>query len=334
MKKGSGLTVVLPLAVALVGIGMFSARADGLNRNWVPAAAKWVVHVDMERLMKSETGGYLFEPASDPQVQAKLEVARRLLGIDPLKDLASVTLYGLKPGDREVVAIVKGNLDPAAVETFLKAGEGYEALSCGKHAVHKWLDKNRGNRPGYIAFPMDRAAVMAGSIESLQTALDVLDGKGETIAKGSALAEFEGPADALITAAGVKFAESPQPAQGGQPSMFQNMDSFSLAVWETAGTVSLALKLSVNPPENAAQVEQVIRGMIAFALLSREQNPGMTAIAQSCTVESKAGVVSVKFSHPAKALGELIKAARAKKPGQAENAGETEKPADAAPAQP
>jgi hypothetical protein len=88
MKPTLLLTTLLGCA------GMFSvAHAGGLNPSNVSADAKWLLHYDADAARSSEISELMIEKLSDID-RRRIRAVERLLSIDPLEGIKSVTLHG------------------------------------------------------------------------------------------------------------------------------------------------------------------------------------------------------------------------------------------------
>lgn len=301
MRKYCGIM----LAVAVLAAGQ--ARADGFSKDSVSATAKWVVHLDVSKFTASQFGTLVTNDLQTGALKDKLEVARRTFQVDPLRDLSCVTLYGTGYSTQSVVAIVMGNFNPESIEVCFRAMESYEATAYGDRKIHKVVDKKRG-APRYICFAHKGAAVIGDNVDRVKDAVDVLDGKKASL---KTVAGVRG----MDSAAAFVLASAAKDENGNigraQASVLKNADWLTLSVGETAGIMDLALQLGINTPENAAQIEQVVRGMVAFATLSKDPNSGAFDLSKSLSVANENGVVTVKVSGSSQDLYKAIKARQA-----------------------
>jgi len=78
------------------------------------------------------------------------------------------------------------------------------------------------------------------------------------------------------------------------------------------------MRLCTESPETAAQIEQVVRGMIAAASLAKDKSPELAAILKGASVASDGSSVSAKLSCPVAQACSLIKdqAAKARAKGK------------------
>ena len=71
-------------------------RAEPLERRQLPATAAWFVHIDLESAKTSTLAQALREIGiKQPGASEALSKVQDALGIDPARDIRSLTLYGV-----------------------------------------------------------------------------------------------------------------------------------------------------------------------------------------------------------------------------------------------
>lgn len=296
------------LVVGLAAVATMQATAGGLQRQQVAANSAWVVHMDIEQFNKTQMASLVAEDATNIEAQVAMGFLRTALDLDPLKDLTSATIYGDIPGSHEGVALVRGRLNVPHIETTLKADANYDQLTYNGRILHKWVDRNKG-KPGVVAFVGENLAVLGPSFDKVKAALDVIDGRAPCLQENG-LRGLDSPDAYLLVSSTQTESGAAQPPRS---TMFQNAEWMTLSLGETAGQASGTLTLAAKTPENAAQIEQVVRGMIAFMLLSKEQNPAVAEMAQGLSVTSQNNIITVQMSGSARALHDVMKAQGARR---------------------
>ena len=271
------------LAGAVVAMAAGVVSADGLKKQDVAAGVRWVAHMDVERFLKSEIGAKLSDVSANPQAKAKIDFLKTCFGVDPLKDLSGITLYGQEYGDKAGVAVIRGTFDVDKLDALIKAGEGHEETAYGNRVIRKWVDKEKG-KPGYICFAAKGIAVVGPEVDKVKAAIDVLDGKADNLSKYSNLKGALASKDSFLLVQAVKGTNGI--GDRANAAILQNTDWLALSIGELAGQVEAALSLGSDSPENAAKIEQVVRGMVAFMTLGNEQNPKIADLAKGVKVES------------------------------------------------
>jgi hypothetical protein len=141
MPKPKRSILSLAAALALTGV----AAAAPLDAKAVPADAKWVVHVDVDALAKSETWK-LVEPrlAARPNYGKSKAEIERLFAAQLPRDLRDVTLFGPGAGEADAVVVVRAAVDQERVKTLLSLNESYTTQTIGGQTVHGWRDEGKG----------------------------------------------------------------------------------------------------------------------------------------------------------------------------------------------
>ena len=103
-----------------------TSLAGPLNKQQIASGAKWLLHGDMEGLMASKVGQKIQQEAQKPGAAQILEGIKTIYGINPLTDIKSVTLYGMKVGSDDGVALIRANVDREKLVNLLKLNPDYK----------------------------------------------------------------------------------------------------------------------------------------------------------------------------------------------------------------
>ena len=200
----AGLSLVLALALTL--------RADPLDRRRLPAGATWFIHLDVDAAKASTLGQSLRDEwLKQPPVADAISKARAATGMDPMREIQSVTLYGLAFSPDQTVLIVHGNVNRPHLELLLKALPDYHAETAGGHEVYSWTERKPESgdstctRSG--AFYGTDKIVISPSTAALVTALEVLDGKSPALGADSQLLALA-PEGTIVQAAVTGLADA------------------------------------------------------------------------------------------------------------------------------
>src|SRR5687767_3672777 len=93
---------------ALVVLTMVPVLAGGLNRNFVPADAKWLLHLDGEAFRKTKLGAAIIDEKLETHVRRVESDAKSDFSFS-FKTITSVTAFGTKmgEGDHEATLVVE-----------------------------------------------------------------------------------------------------------------------------------------------------------------------------------------------------------------------------------
>ena len=261
MRKVMWTLAVLALATTAV--------AGPINAKDVPPAAKWVAHLDVQGLVNSQFGQWVLGQLREKeQLDSKLQGFVSIFGFDPVKDIASVTIYGTEYSPASAVIIFKGKWDKEKLLGLLKQNPGFGESAYGQHTIEKWTQnaedaQDDGVRHG--AFHGDGTAVISRSEAAVKAALDALDGKtAGTVEVVPAM----GPGVFLLVAA----KEFALPANADpKAAVLKRIAGGTLMAGENGDTVFVNAKLNTRKPQDAQRVRQMLDGGLAFLSLVAEQ---------------------------------------------------------------
>src|SRR5437763_1617142 len=102
------------VAACGVGVGVGVSWAGPLDRAVVDRDATWMFHVDVEAGLSSTLGGLAKEKIAEEGARPGEDLIKKF-GVDPLKDIKGLTMYGFKAGEDDGVAVIETT---AAVDTL------------------------------------------------------------------------------------------------------------------------------------------------------------------------------------------------------------------------
>lgn len=275
-----------------------------LPREYVPASASLVAHIDLVRLQRTT----IWRVFSELHGEEALAEARAELGVDPLELVRSVTAYG-RGGEPECVVVVAIPAIEAALRRFEEEGAidhfevgGLPLFSLGNDAVGFLAEDGADTRVLVVA--EDRETVLAGArvvlgeADSLADApdsklhLEPVEGSFLSLATSGVLPgmnEFEPASQVLGLAQGVQF-----------------------DLGEAGGSLFAHLSLDTGSVETARDVSDMVTGLLAMARLATQTNEEVPHEAQellrALAVRSRGGVVSVDFEYATESLLGLLQA--------------------------
>ena len=291
-------TLALSLATAFISF------AGPLQKEQIPAGAKWLLHLDVENGLKTQLGTFL---GGEIGKQLLTPIANLRDYFDVRLDwrkFQSFTAYGMgfeERADAAGVLIVKSSQDlPAMLDQVIAKFE--EAAGPGHGALRK---KKEGGATVYVlkkevfgAAGKGGVFVLSKSIAKLTEALDVLEGNASHLGAAKTFAAFPQPSASFFfigLADGFNNASNLPP----QARVLKNSTGGQFAVGEKAGQVFLNLALSVKDDESTAQIQQVFQGLLALATLNQDKNKELARLAQSIKVSTNSTLVNVSLELPA-----------------------------------
>lgn len=281
-----------------------AAVSGPLVREHVPSNAQWIVHVNIDAFLTSVPGTLLQKDMPEDQ-KAKINAMAQLLGTDVIKDIHGITLYGSEAGDENATALFYGKFDRQKLLAVLALNEAFSQGEYNGHSLYYWADA-KGGKKQVGTFAADNMIVIGQQESSIVTALDVLDGSIERLSS-----QPENPMYKLTTAPSKTIflavaREIPALLQNNeQAAILKNSKYLSVACSETAGDMTLDIHMEVQDEVMATQVEQVVRGMIAFASIGQGDNPEIAALLNTVTLTREAKGLDLHVQYPSAKLYEI-----------------------------
>ena len=273
MLKRALLTLGLIAATAAVAV------ADPFEAKTVPADAKWVVHLDVDAIAASAFWPLIEQKINaDTNLQNGLQQFEMMAGMMVPQDLHAVTLYGRGFDGADVVIIAKARANQRQLLTMLQANPSFASAPHGSHQIISWEDKGKVIHGAF--FSSDRA-VIAQSNENVGKALDILDGKGEALKAGSALALPTGTGMLAGLASDSVTSLAKKPENQGNP-VFANLTSACITLTEQAGTVTAKGAFGTADEARAQQLKTVADGFKALGVMlavNENTDPKLKALA-------------------------------------------------------
>lgn len=300
MKK----TIFVCLAILTVS-GL--APAGALQEGHVRGDAKWLFHVNFDAFRSSEFGK-LVQSDMEAKYADKITALANLLGSDLTRDLRGVTLYGARAGEENASALFYGNYNKDKLLTLLVLNSAYSKSDHNGMTIHHWVEEKK-QKEQYGAFAADDLIVIAQTQEAVIATLDVLSGKTASIAQrndSTLNALFRQQSGAIVLAAAEGLSELAEGHE--QAAVLKNSRLFVALAAEDKANLKLDVHLEAQDEESAIQIEQVVRGMLAFASLQSKEHPQIGKLLQSIVLTRDTHTLEGHFSYPSAALYELIQA--------------------------
>ena len=303
----------LGLAAALLALPARAAEAD----RYVPADAEVVVHVNVKQIL----GSGLAKKYVLPQVKKALDdnkEARQFLaalGLDPLKDVSSVTVSSVAnatQGRDKVVVVLRGNFDPAKVHKLAEkvAEDKKDELKIGKAGDKYLYETTQQGKTVYSGFPAAGTLVASPTKAYVVAALE-----GKTAKVSKALQEALAGADARqsVWVASVATDDIKKAAGKNQftAGIAPKLKAFTGGI--TVGDdVAVSLKVQTTDPKAAQTLDdlvtQFVKPILGVAGQSNEDlAPLIKDVLDSMKVTTQKGDLDVKFKVSAATIDKAVK---------------------------
>jgi hypothetical protein len=301
-----------------------AALADGLKMERVAGDAKWVAHLDVEVLLKSAIGKFILAEAEKKEgfIDGILKI-REAFGFDPLSDVRGLTLYGKKVGGQGGVVLFHATANQDKLLAVLKLNDTHKEIAYGDRTLHQWTDPPKpAQEPGaeptpgktqFGTFYDDKTIVIASSLDLLKGAIDVLDGKADSLAKTTALSLLPKPAPGAFLIAAAQDIDLAAQANQPKTAMARNVTDAALQAGERDGALFASATLVTKTPEKAAQVRKVVQGLVAIAQMWMQEKPDAPVLGEKIEVGGTDNVVQLQMAVPTESLIQMLKYLAAQK---------------------
>ncbi len=283
------LVVLLALAVTV--------QAGPLSRKQVAADADWLVHLNIRQFNASKLGQLLQSDRAPADIREPLAQSQEMLGFNPLADMEHATLYGRSEDSRSGIALFSGKFDRDKLLARIRQEKNLREIKVGSRTAYEWAEPRNGeivalcfNAPGQMVF--------AVGPQSLQGALEVLDGKRPSLEPNSKLAIPEQARGFLlaVTAGDALKMNLLGPARG-----------YHATVGETAdGIVDARVNIQAQDEQMAASTLQVLQGILLSALMTAQQYPEWAELAQTAKVSAQGTTVTLQVQQSAEKCFALL----------------------------
>jgi hypothetical protein len=294
MKKTFVILVVVLLAFILLG----ELTASTLPKSLIPADAEWVVHLDMEKFKSSHIGNLLIQEKKGG-IKKKAKTFYKQTSIDLLKDVKGLTVYGLGKEKQSTVMCLKGTFDKEYLLGLLEDVEAHKEIAHGNHIIHKW------NHSEYGLFVRDDLIFLAWNEEAIKAALDVVDGKNENISTSSLKPYSDQIPENAFFAALVKDI-SALSGYSSKAVILKKAGSGLFTLTEKNEILNARIDATAETPKDAANMEQIIRGLMAMAQMQFEEAYEELNLSESVRVSTNSNKVKIELNHPSEEIFQII----------------------------
>jgi len=282
-----------------------------LNTKVVAGDASWVAHADIDAILTSELGKMFLAAAEKKEGFAKgIEAMKKEFGCDPLTDIRGITAYGPQLGDRAGVLVVDVTVASDKLIDLLKAKESYKSAEHGRHVIHQWTEVKKHSdkaETSYACFYDNKTIVIATDLKRLAGALDVLDGKADSLAKTNAiesLPEIAKGAFFVLAADKIVFPKGKAP----RALILKGVSAVSGQGGEADGSVFVSVRVLAGSDEDAVNMRTFIQGFLALVMMMRQQEKfaDLQNLGEKIDVGGKGKEVQVDATIPVKSVARIL----------------------------
>lgn len=290
MKAIKKLAVTILLIVFSITFFTSQVHAFELQKKYIASDTKWVIHLDFKAFIKTKLWDSIYDEKKI-KINDKNEDVLKELNFNILKDLYSVSVYGVDKGDKNAVVLINGDFDRNKIIKKLESEENPEKSKYGNFKIYHWGGDDFG------AFVNNNLLVITHSRVNMEYALDVIKGKKPNF-KGSALYKRmkEIPGNSILFALAGDL--SKLVGKHKSPVMIDKAKMALFLAMEQNNDMRLSLKLHTESKEAAQNIMQVGNGLLALARMSKKEMQGKEKLFNSIQISSKGSIVEAKMFIP------------------------------------
>ncbi len=297
MKKALIIATVILLSLLMYTL----LQAEALQRNIIPADATWVVHIDLERFFSGRFYNRMAGQEGWDKIEKQNARFVKKYRIDLMKDITAVTIFGKDKDEDMTVACLHGRFNREYLLGLLELEESHREIAHGTFTIHNW------DREEYGAFAGDNMALLGKNESALKEALDVISGKAANITRSEASGLIGRiPEDSFLTAFAHNFSALTKGPK--MPRLFKKAETAMLHVSEKGKDMMFGAEMSTVSPEDADNIEQIIRGLMALVDMHREDIPAGVRIPEDIKITRSGKIIRMEISYPSEDLIKLIAA--------------------------
>lgn len=269
MRRG-----VMNAAIVMVCAG--SASAGPLMTERVLSDATWVVHIDIEAIVGSNLGRMMLDGPIGGEIRAELsQDAMEEIGIDPLKDLRGVTIFGRGEDEQQAVVVISATEAIDAPLAKLPAMvENYSEIREGNRVVHSWDD---GGQKMYVyaapgKFAGERVVLFSGNVEELKRGMVRFEAPAAEVAP---VLERKRPQAGSF----LYFSADELPeviADGEEASaILRYAQAVTIDAGEVGNDLNVEARITTAGVDEANTMLQVVQGMMALGRMAATSEPDL-----------------------------------------------------------
>jgi len=221
-----------------------------------------------------------------------LGMGSKMMGMDPRKDLHDVTVYGLDTDKKNAVMVVHADANREFLEKMVAKARDHETTKHRDYTLHQWTHKGWKGRAGETvvgAFFKDDVMVFARSADRVEMALDVLDGKVESVDGDNPLAGRTRPGSILVGRAVAIDPDTKCP-------VLKQGRGYRVAMGESEGESFYRARLEMESEEAARQAEAVTEGFVALGKLRFGDEPQVMKLIDGVETTTSGSTSSIAWN--------------------------------------
>lgn len=296
------------VAVSVVGLIGFvvEANAAPLDLKHVAADATWLAHVDIDAMRKS----IVVQKAMEKHNHAgRKEFVKKMLGMNPDKDLHGMTFYGKEIGKHKGVMILHARMNRDRIMGMARTFTKLTVTDYREHKLHSWTHKSRHSSKTHnvaAVFYGEEAVVLASRVDELKQAVDVLEGKSPSLKPDSPLGgNIPAGTTMLMRVEGVSDADLPDKCK-----LAKQTKSFRFVTGEHDGESFYRSRAVMTNEEVVGQLKEIVEGLRALGQIHVGNNETGQKLVDGLRIKTEGTKLTVLWSAPAEDVWAIIDAHR------------------------
>lgn len=282
------------------------AMAGPVKPKWISAKAQWAAHIDLDAARDSKLGQFIIEHRDEFDIDfGELEE----MGINPLEDFYSVTLYGTRHPEKDGVVIIQMNdtVDDLIEMALAEAPDFKEIDILGRTGY----SMDNGETVAYVhrSSSGKRTIVLTNDIDRLAHAIRVIEGDRDNVTKKHPDMKSPRKGTILIAhAAGVPWlTEDDNPAS----RIIEMSEDISVQIGEYQNEAFAQVRFTVPDEDNVRNIKQIIEGVLALGRMVASSDPDseiapFADFLDGIKIRSEDGSIQLSCAFAADALLEVI----------------------------
>ncbi len=293
-------TTILFLAFFLTTLSSPNISGESLQTKLVPAEAKWLIHIDVEKFAQTELK-QLLGKNFEHDIGREIMGIEKITGIDFFSDISAVTVIGMNHDNDEPVVAISGSLDKTHLLGMLKEKESPDEINYGSFLIYN-LDDD-----GYGVFAGDNLLIISENQSGLEKVLDTFSGKEKNFSGFPLERQLRALSkDTFLVAAAENVSELLDEDDDDFGALIlQKTKSAFFSANEQNGKVKLQLDLQTDSPETATNMESMVTGLKAFLFMNDKIDPEWEII-KSLKVSTRGATVVLESQGAVKELLNLL----------------------------
>ena len=282
--------------------------SDELRRDRLPADVDFVVHVDIESFKSTQLWKHISEHSQDLDIDIdELDEVKEELGIDPLTDVKSVTLYKIESEEDPTVVLLSSNskVDEAILKH--KNEHGYKRIVSSGIELHSWADDDDEDERmfAYVhAVGEDRVVVLASNEQSAVRAARVLRGEDPNHSSAGTLLTLAPAKGSFMYFAATEIPHLDELKPASQ--VFGLAQGIQVDFGEAGGLLQAHMGMMTRSQKDAIDVSNVINGLISIARLAGDEMGDAIELLTGIRLSTRGTEVTLDFEFGVDRLIEIL----------------------------